>query len=794
MTGRRPLVLAAEVGLALITLAAIAGMQRLFDGGGWLGPLALNAVAAHATVAVLRRRGLSLPLVALLVAAAAGLAASWTLYWSTTSLGLPTGATWAAMSDDLSGAWSLYQDVVAPAPVQRGFLLASALAVWCIAYVADWAAFRLWVPFEASLPAGTLFLFTALLGADEGRGWAVGIYAGALLLFLLLHRVARQDGSSHWVAERAGDGHRSLLLAGSGLAVVAVLAGSVLGPSLPGAGEPGVLDPQSLRGDDDARVTLSPLVDIQTRLVEQAQVEVFEVRSSQRSYWRLTGLDRFDGQIWSSSGGFGRADGPLPTAVEVGTDTELFDQRFTISALSAIWLPTAYEPRALDVTGVVVRYDDESATLIVDNDVPTSDGLTYQVTSASPRLSSDDLAGVGDEVPDDIARDYLELPDDFSPQVTALARDLTAGASGPAERALALQDHLRQFTYDLGVGSGHSDAALETFLFQTQRGYCEQFAGAFAAMARAVGLPARVAVGFTTGEVDPEDPERFVVRGEHAHAWPEVYLEGAGWVAYEPTPGRGMPFAEPYTGVPEQQAATSDPSTATTGPPSTAATLPSTPPESVVPQSPEGELDTGGGAEAGLDDADAGQGDGPLGLGRWLDPVVPVVLAVAALIALYAVAFPVGLLLRRRHRRHRVATADDRVGLAWIEAVEAAGLLGYREVPSDSHPERAERLAGALPDAGDEARRLAAVVEAATFSGQPATDGDADEAEGAARAIEEAARAAADPAARVRRWLDPRPLASAWRQRRSLRRRHITTTARGDLEVERELVGSGDRR
>ena len=107
----------------------------------------------------------------------------------------------------------------------------------------------------------------------------------------------------------------------------------------------------------------------------------------------------------------------------------------------------------------------------------------------------------------------------------------------------ALQDSFRDgsFTYSLAVQPGQSTSAIEAFLFENRVGYCEQFAGAFAAMARAVGLPARVAVGFTPGQPDPLTPGRYVVRGENAHAWPEVYLAGIGWVGFEPTPGEVWP-------------------------------------------------------------------------------------------------------------------------------------------------------------------------------------------------------------------------------------------------------------
>lgn len=786
MTSRRPLMIAAEVGLAAVTLAAVLGMSRLFDGGGWLGPLAANAIAAHLVASVLRRRGASLPVAAAAMVVASAVVVTWVLYWSTTFAGIPTGETWTLMGSDLGDAWGLYQDVVAPAPAEAGFVVASCLALWCIAFVADWAAFRLWVPFEATLPAGTLFLFTALLGVSRGRSWAVAVYATSLLAFLLVHRMARQDGSSHWVADRRGVGHRSLLTAGAGLVVVAVGAGSLLGPSVPGADSPGVLDPRSLSGND-SRVTISPLVDIRSRLVDQSAIEVFTVRSPVRSYWRLTSLERFDGTLWSSSGSYGQADGELPESVPADVATETVDQSFTISALSAIWLPAAYEPRAIDAEGLDVRYDEDSATLIVDNEVTNSDGLAYTVSSASPRIATDDLSGLTAETPQEIRDRFLDLPDGFSPEVQALAQEIVNGVVGPAAQARALQDFLRTFTYSLDVQRGHSEDALEDFLFTTKTGYCEQFAGSFAAMARSIGLPARVAVGFTPGEEDPAAPGFFRVRGEYAHAWPEVYIEGAGWVLFEPTPGRGAPNTEAYTGVPEAQAAASNAGAVETAPPTSATEqIPSDASNTTVdPRLPDGRLDTGQGGEDGSTDSAA--------VRLVLRPLARVLPAVGGAVLGYVILVPLGLLLRRWLRRRRATTDLARIELAWLESVEEAAVIGFTERPSDTYLERARRLAAAVPGAGEAAFRLADRLEAGTYSAEGANAEDADGARMAAEEIREATRQAAPRAAWIGRWLDPRRLLRGWRQGHGARRRRITLTARGDLEQERELVGSGDR-
>jgi len=781
---------AAEVGLAGVTLAAVLGMSRLFDGNEWFVPLMANATAAHLVVAGARRRGLALAATAALMTVGAWLLTTWTLYGTTTAFGMPTGNTFGAMRSDLDEAWSLYQDVVAPAPVETGFVLASALAIWCIAYMADWAAFRLWVPFEATLPAGTLFLFTALLGAERGRGWAVGLFAGASLSFFLLHRMSRQDRLSHWVGDGARRGHRWLLAAGVALGTAAVVAGSLLGPMLPGADAVGVIDARGLGPAEGSRITISPLVDIRSRLVQQSDVVAFEVRSPEPAYWRLTSLDRFDGSIWSSSGTYGTARGSLPRAQETDLPVSVLDQTFIIGGLTAIWLPSAYEPRQIEAEGFDVLYDESSATLIVDREIETSNGLTYSVTSSSPRLTRADVAGLRDEPPAEVRERFLALPDDFSPKVAQLARDITQGAVAPYDQALALQRFLRGFTYDLEVDAGHSDAVLEQFLFETKRGYCEQFSGAFSAMARSIGLPARVAVGFTQGIQDPADPTRFVVKGEHAHAWPEVYIAGAGWVSFEPTPGRGQPYAESYTDVPVSQAGSGTPGTATTAPPTTTADPTATVPDaSSNPRPGSDELNTGAGQDPTRD------GSGGSLLSRAIGgPLLTAARILGVGLAAYLAVVPLGLAVRRTLRRRRAITGPARISLAWTEAAEAAVLLGYREVSSATYAERADHLSDLLPqgDGAEHARQISRRIELAYYSEAGADDLDADLAEESSAAIVSAVLAVAPLSARIHRWLDPRPWARA--AVGGLRRgSNITTTVRGDLRDEHELVGSGER-
>ncbi|PLS76143.1 MAG: hypothetical protein CYG61_03675, partial [Actinobacteria bacterium] len=569
------------------------GMGRLFAGHAYLVPFVAAALVTHAVMWAGRRLGAPLLATALAASGALALTVGWVVLPDTTTFGIPGAATLDAARAALSDAWRQFAEVVAPAPVSDGFLIAGMAGVGVTAVLADWAAFRMAALFEAVVPSFTLFIFTATLGSSQRRGVLVGLYVATLLLFLLVHQAGLLAASSSWFASRSRDGAGALLQRGGALGAVAVMAGLAVGPSLPGADRPAVLAwrDSDLLGRDGRRTTISPLVDIRGRLVNQSGSEVFTVRSNQRSYWRLTSLDTFDGRIWSSDARHRPVRRQLPRGVATEGRTDRVVQEFTIASLSSLWLPAAYQPERVE--GVDdVSYNEELGSLITNED--TTDGLTYRVESALPRFSPAELSRAGSALTGDQAQRFSLLPP-ISPRVVALARSVANEEPGatPYAKARALQDFFRSgsFTYDLDVEAGHGEEALESFLFRTRRGYCEQFAGAFAVLARAAGLPARVAVGFTPGELGSDG--LFHVRGLNAHAWPEVYLAGAGWVAFEPTPGRGAPGAETYTGLPEAQARPESPSTATTAAPRTTvapgpATTPTTSTATTIPTGGEG--------------------------------------------------------------------------------------------------------------------------------------------------------------------------------------------------------------
>ncbi|MGH8972770.1 MAG: DUF4129 domain-containing transglutaminase family protein, partial [Acidimicrobiia bacterium] len=299
---------------------------------------------------------------------------------------------------------------------------------------------------------------------------------------------------------------------------------------------------------------------------------------------------------------------------------------------------------------------------------------------------------------------YLELPEGFPDDVRALATEVTSKASGPYEAALALQNHLRtNYQYDEAAPAGHSNDHLRYFLFRSKIGYCEQFSGAFAAMARSIGLPARVAVGFTPGTYDP-NLGIFKVTTKEAHAWPEVYFAGQGWVTFEPTPGRFEPNSTNYTGTFNPQAnPMAVATTTTTGPGGAAANdTPATLPRE---------------QNDGFDETDPSLDSGPN----------PLLLAALLAVPLTAIILSVPPLLKRRRRasRRRALHPGAKVAGAWSEALDRLREAGATPALASTPLEFAGRAEADRPGVGTPMALLARVFTKAAYSGADPSEDDA---------------------------------------------------------------------
>ena len=338
-------------------------------------------------------------------------------------------------------------------------------------------------------------------------------------------------------------------------------------------------------------------------------------------------------------------------------------------ALAQIWLPAAFEPIAVDSPDADVDWDGDSASLVVGTGRDTSDGLEYDVLSILPRLRPEDLEVGTAGLDTEFLTRFTRLPEATRPLARRFAAEAVGSQTDAYQQALALQTWFRtHFRYSLEVRPGHGTDALAEFLDPagSRSGYCEQFAGAYAALARSLGLPARVAVGFTPGEEDDDAPGTYIVRGRNAHAWPELYFAGVGWVPFEPTPGRGAPGAEAYTGVAAAQADPTETVVPTTVPtPASTGTLAPRPgsaddplPESFAPG--------------------AGGGDG-------LSATRVLVLVVAVVGGVWLLGVPTLAALRRtRSRRRSHGHPDLEVTDAWDDSVQALGLLDL--VPAAPRP------------------------------------------------------------------------------------------------------------
>jgi transglutaminase-like putative cysteine protease len=575
-----------------------------------------------------------------------------------------------------------------------------------------------------------------VIAAIGSGGWVAptALYALASLGYLLA--LAQHDLAIRRTWFHAGRPRESRLAAG-GVAVgaVAVAVALIAGPSVPGAGGSPLVDYRALgRGDLEANLLSAPppILSIRDKLTLGQVTELFTVSANRPAYWRVIALDWFtDDSAWGVNKATEKSASKL-TRPSILPKSAPMHQQFHIETLDPHWLPAAYQPVGVNLTAA--RVVPESLTLLVDSRSHLRD-LVYDVDSEVPTPSPASLNRVSDLTPRAL-RKNLELPLDFPPQVRALARDITEHAHSNYARALALQEFFRggSFKYTTKTDLGDSPDAIAQFLLRTKAGFCEQFAASFAAMARAVGVPSRVAVGYQPGSLEADG--LYHVTNRNAHAWPEVWIAGAGWLPFEPTPG----FAEPTngfgTGGPRKVGA-AGPTGAGTTQPGSATTV--VPPPTFGGRSPNVNVQTPTPVAPKAHHS------------RNALTVLGLVLAALVLAVIAFIGFISFTLWRRRRRRRHDDDPRRRVLGAWAEALDQLRTAGVPPRPSATSIEFALRYAPAYGagDAGPALMELAQLQSAALYGPDAPSEAEARTAWEQVDTIRETIR---HNVARTRRW------------------------------------------
>ena len=680
---RDPRLVVAGVAAVAFLVAATAPMTALFGPGPWVvRAVVLVAALALVTVSVRRRTGSRLRPTAVgagaLVAAAVVLAAvddtpvpgeSW----------VPTALRRLPQLIDQG----LLQIRVghAPLPPTAGLGLLLVLGAGLVWLALDLVVLSFGATGAAAL--ALLGLWSPVVTYTRDLG-AIPFVLGAVGLLVLIAAVPPDSARATGATARQVPG---ILTGAAAVGVIALVVAPML-TAVPGwsSVDPPVLFDLPGGGGRGGTERLASDLDLRTSLSDRSGQITLSYTSTTGAGGplRLYTLTDFDGRRWTRE-----PDPPVGSDAEgilwpvpytpAAEDPAWSDFLLTIEALETTSVPLPLEPRTVDALGPW-RYAPERDELISPS--PLARGSTFLVRQVARDLTPDELrADVAVDAPG--GRGHLVVPDsEHAEEIAALAREVTADATDPYSQALALQSYLRNasvFTYSLDLPEPVTDDAVFDFLTQ-RTGYCVQFATAFTVMARSLGLPTRVGVGYLPGRADPARPGTFVVTGSQSHAWPEVHFEGAGWVRFEPTPAgqTGPPpvYADPLL----------DPNA-------------TAPPEEEFPQ-------------PGTSDAPTSAPTTTPGTGGLLDPGPVSVWWLVLAVALAGVA-TVSLRLRRPHE---VVDPDD-PEVWWGRFVREAATLGVVAEPSTTPRglgrEVRDRQVAAEPGttAGDAVDDLVRVVE-----------------------------------------------------------------------------------
>lgn len=518
-----PYWMSAVTGLAV--LLTTVSVRALFSGSSWMADTFTLVIVMTATATVSRMPIFRLP--RFVPAAVEAVAALLTIC----AVSDGSRAAWGFLPTptvmrDLATVWiSGMNDIAqsqAPTVATNGLVLIVLVWLAVVAIAADVACQDLRMPALAGVPLVAVYAVVSTFHPD-GITPAHFIPAAAGFLVLVV---------AGWAARGRRLTRRAVWQTSAVGASAVLIAGFVPLPAP--AGAPLDIYQQGLGN----RTVINPYLDLRRDLVRDSNPTVLTYRTEDKDPppLRIMVDSQFNGRVWSPGTVDLKAnhvaDDGMPNPPGLGSDvqTEYRSLRVTLRTLHQDFLPAPY-PAVRTVAGDNWIYD--PSTLDIAGRVPTTPGTQYSVTYLKIAPTAEQLITAGESA--DVRSAALNLPKSLPSIVRKTAHRVAGTRTNKYEIASALQQYLRsdQFRYTLKAPSDGGNDALAAFLTKKE-GYCVQFASAMAVMARVMGIPARVAIGFLPGTQHKNGT--WTVTLADAHAWPELYFNGVGWIRFEPTP------------------------------------------------------------------------------------------------------------------------------------------------------------------------------------------------------------------------------------------------------------------
>jgi hypothetical protein len=354
-----------------------------------------------------------------------------------------------------------------------------------------------------------------------------------LIIMISVHHV-ESGGASIGVARRA---------AVNTVAATAVLIPLVVGfelPSHPPFDLGGILAGQVASFGTSVATTGygTGITEVDHSLVP-SRAPVFVAHIDAPYYWQAATYNTFNGLGWSNKG-------PASTFEQLagGSDIPIlspyFEGNHDFHVSAAISDVGSHPLTNLFYTGSPLRFSVTSTVHTRSGRIDVRGVRSYTINTLEPLYNSASLKGLANSVAPRNLRVDLELPSNLSPRVKQLAKRLASGVSGPFNVATLIKQYLdTHYRYSYQVGTTTHNIVNE-FLFVDRQGYCDQFSTAFIMMMRSLGIPARWVVGYDSGTY-VNSRGGYLVRQVDAHSWAQIWIKGAGWVSFDPTPGFSFP-------------------------------------------------------------------------------------------------------------------------------------------------------------------------------------------------------------------------------------------------------------